>query len=225
MQKFCFEMLKKAVLVGASGLIGGELLNILLQKTEYQEVLVLVRKELPLSNPKLLQLIIDFDDLDKWEESINGHALFCCLGTTLKKTPDLKEYRKIDHDYPLKLAQIALKNNIKQYHLVSSIGANVKASGFYLRTKGETEQDIEKVNLKTLHIYQPSALSGKRKENRLMERIALAVMKVIDPLMIGGLKKYRSIPASVVARAMFKQSIKNEVGIFIHPSDKIKQLA
>jgi uncharacterized protein YbjT (DUF2867 family) len=218
-------MSKKAIIVGASGLIGGELLNILLQHPDYNEVLILVRKELPINNSKLLQLIIDFDDLDKWDSSINGHALFCCLGTTLKKTPDLNEYRKIDHDYPLKLAQLACKNNIKQYHLVSAIGANSKSSSFYTRLKGETEHDIEKVHLKTLHIYQPSILTGDRKENRLMERIAISVLKVINPLLIGGLGKYKSIAAAVVASAMYKQSIKNEVGIFIHPSDKIKQLA
>ncbi|EHQ27333.1 NAD-dependent epimerase/dehydratase family protein [Mucilaginibacter paludis] len=218
-------MLKKAVIVGASGLIGGELLNILLQNTDYQEVISISRKELPINHTKLVQLVISFDELDKWSASINGHVLFCCLGTTAKKTPDLIEYRKIDHDHPVKLAQLAHLNGIKQYHLVSALGANANSAGFYLKTKGETERDIEKIPFKTVQIYQPSLLTGNRQEKRLMERIAIAAMKVIDPLLIGGLSKYRSIPAITVARAMFKQSLKNEVGIFIHPSDKIKQLA
>lgn len=218
-------MSKKAVIVGANGLIGSELLDILLQSTDYHEVVILVRKEVDLSHPKLVQLIIKFDELDKWADAINGHVVFCCLGTTLKKTPDLNEYRKIDHDYPLKLAQIAYHNKVRHYHLVSAIGANAKSSSFYTSLKGQTEIDIEQVDLKTLHIYQPSLLTGNRQEKRTMEAIATMVMKVIDPLLIGSLKKYRSIPAQTVARAMFKQSLNNEVGIFIHPSDKIKQLA
>jgi uncharacterized protein YbjT (DUF2867 family) len=218
-------MLKKAVIVGASGLIGSELLDLLLQSSEYQEVLVLVRKELPIANSKLVQLIIDFDNLDKYTDAITGHALFSCLGTTKAITPNVEQYRKIDHDYPVQLAQIAHQNGIKQFHLVSAIGADKKASGFYLKLKGETERDIEKVGLKTLHIYQPSLLTGRTKNTRVMETVFTVLMKVIDPLLIGGLAKYRSIPAAIVARAMFKQSFKNEVGVFIHPTDKIKQLA
>jgi len=218
-------MLKKAVIVGASGLIGNELLNILLQSSDYQEVLILVRKEIPINHPKLVQLVVDFDKLDQWTDAITGHALFCCLGTTKDKTPDEPIYRKIDHDYPVQLAQIAHQNKIKQYHLVSAIGANVNSSIFYTKLKGETERDIENVGLPTLHIYQPSFLEGRQKEKRPMEKFITVIMKAINPLLIGGFAKYRSIPATTVARAMFKQSLKNEVGIFIHPTDKIKQLA
>ena len=218
-------MVNKAVIAGASGLVGGELLQLLLQETYYDEVLILVRKEISLQHKKLVQLIVDFDNLDKVRSGINGHALFCCLGSTKSKTPNLKVYRKIDHDYPVKLAQIAKQNQIPQYHLVSAIGANSKSSNFYTKMKGETEEDIQSVGLKSLHIYQPSLLTGNRKEHRLAERIATKVMKVIDPLLIGGLKKYQSISAATVARAMYKQSLNKEEGVFIHPSDHIKQLA
>jgi uncharacterized protein YbjT (DUF2867 family) len=218
-------MLKKAIIVGASGLIGSELLDILLQQSEYQEVLILVRKELPISDPKLVQLIVDFENLAQWADAITGHALFSCLGTTKAKTPDESIYRKIDHDYPLQLAQIAHRNKMKQYHLVSAIGADVNSSFFYTKLKGETERDIENVGIPTLHIYQPSFLEGRQKEKRPMEKLFTAITKAINPFLIGGLKKYKSIPAATVARAMFKQSLKNEVGIFIHPTDKIKQLA
>lgn len=218
-------MLKKAVIVGASGLIGNELLDILLQSSEYQEVLVIVRKELPVDNAKLVQLVIDFDDLDKHTEAITGHAVFCCLGTTKAKTPDEAVYRKIDHDYPVKLAQIAHQNKMKQYHLVSAIGANVNSSVFYTRLKGETERDIEQVGLTALHIYQPSFLEGRKKGERAMEGFITTLLKILNPLLIGGLKKYRSIKGETVAMAMYKQSLKNEVGVFIHPSDKINLLA
>jgi len=201
------------------------LLNILLNESYYDEVLILVRKELPVSHKKLVQLVIDFDKLDDHAAAITGHAVFCCLGSTVKKTPDLAVYRKIDHDYPLILAQLARQNDVEQYHLVSSIGANSQSSNFYTKMKGEVEEAIEKVGLNCLHIYQPSVLTGGRKESRPMERFIIGLMKVVDPLLVGGLKKYRSISAGTVARAMFNESIKKQEGVFVHASDKIKLLA
>jgi uncharacterized protein YbjT (DUF2867 family) len=223
-KKFEHQMAKKAIIAGASGLIGGLLLDILLQQPEYDEVMILVRKELALQHKKLKQQVIDFEHLADYSGMIAGNAIFCCLGSTRKKTPDLNVYRKIDHDYPLQLAQIAAKNGIDQFHLVSSLGADAASSNFYIKLKGETEEDIKKVGLKCLHIYRPSFLTGKRTENRPIERYMSVVIKFIDLLLIGGLKKYRSIPAATVARAMYKQSLKNEDGIFIHSSDNIKQL-
>jgi uncharacterized protein YbjT (DUF2867 family) len=218
-------MPNKAVIVGASGLIGSSLLELLLDSTQYDEVLALVRKELPTHHKKLVQLVIDFDKLDEYATSVTGQAIFCCLGTTRKRTPDLAVYRKIDHNHPLQLARIAKHNGIKQYHLVSALGADAKSSNFYTKMKGETENDIQGAGLKCLQIYRPSILTGHRKESRPMERFAIKLMKVIDPLLGGGLKKYRSIPAETVARAMYNQSLKYEEGVFIHSSDKIKLLA
>ena len=218
-------MSKKAIIAGASGLIGSKLLDILLQQPDYDEVFLLVRKELSVKHKKLVQLVSDFEKLDEYSNVIKGHAIFCCLGSTRKKTPDLSVYRKIDHDYPLKLAELGKQNGIEQYHLVSSIGANSKSSNFYTKMKGETEDDIKKTGLKTLHIYEPSFLTGDRIEYRPVERIASILMKIIDPLLIGALRKYRSIPAQTVAMAMFNESKKNEEGVFVHHSDKIKLLA
>jgi len=218
-------MSNKAVIAGASGLIGSKLLNILLLDSYYDEVLILVRKELPVSHKKLVQLVIDFDKLEDHAAAITGHAIFCCLGSTVKKTPDLTVYRQIDHDYPLRLAQLARQNGVDQYHLVSSIGANSQSSNFYTRMKGETEADIEKAGVKYLHIYRPSFLVGTRNESRPRERFFLALMKLINPLLVGSLKNYRSIPAETVARAMFNESTKKQEGVFVHASDKIKLLA
>ncbi len=223
--KLSHTVSKKAIIAGASGLIGSKLLDILLQHPDYDEILVLVRKELPISHKKLVQLIVDFDRLDEYAASINGYALFCCLGSTQKKTPDLSIYRKIDHDYPLKLAQLAKQNGVDQYHLVSALGANSKSSNFYTKMKGETEEDIQRVGVKCLHIYEPALLTGNRKEYRLAEKILTPLMKVLDPLLLGSWKKYRSIPAETVAMAMYKQSLQNGEGVFIHSSDKIKLLA
>lgn len=218
-------MAYKAVLAGATGLIGSELLKILLAEAAYDQILVIARKSTGISDPKLRELIIDFNELDDYTAEITGHTIFCCLGTTRKKTPDKAVYRKIDHDYPVKLAQLGALNGVEQYHLVSAIGANSHSSSFYIRFKGETEEDIKQLGIKSVHIYQPSFITGDRKEFRLMEKLFVGLSFVLDPLLFGSLKKYRSIPAKTIAQAMFNQSIKNNEGIFTYPSDKIKELA
>jgi len=215
----------KAVIAGASGLIGGLLLEQLLDQEGYAEVLVLVRKKLNIQHQKLKQLIVDFDHLDDYENQINGHALFCCLGTTKSKTPDENTYRKIDHDYPVQLAKIGAKNSMQQYHLVSALGADSHSKIFYTRLKGETEEDIKRIRIDSIHIYQPSLLVGNRHEKRTAERFVMVLAKWIDPLLVGSLKKYRSINAATVAKAMVHQSLKNKPGIFTYPSDQIKNLA
>lgn len=214
-------MAYKAIIAGASGLIGSNLVNILLEAPQYAEVLVIVRKELPIQHKKLVQLVINFDELDKHAAAITGHAIFSCLGTTKAQTPDKDQYRKIDHDYPLQLAQLAKQNGVEQFHVVTAIGANKNSSTFYLKLKGELEDELQKLGLKTLHIYQPAMLMGERERSRLLEKIATGVFKVIDPLLVGGLKKYRSVKGSTVANAMFKKSLESATGTFIYTSDKI----
>lgn len=218
-------MAYKAVLAGATGLIGSELLTILLAEPVYEQILVITRKSTGIVHSKLKEFIVDFDKLDDYATEINGHAIFSCLGTTLKKTPDKAIYRKIDHDYPVKLAQLGAQNSVNQYHLVSSIGADSQSSNYYIRFKGETEEDVKQSGVKSIHIYQPSFIAGDRKEFRLSEKILVGLSFVINPLLIGPLKKYRSIQAKTIARAMFNQSIKNLEGTFVYPSDKIKELA
>ncbi|WP_121808321.1 oxidoreductase [Mucilaginibacter kameinonensis] len=218
-------MAKKAVIAGSSGLIGSHLLQILLEQAYYDEVLILVRKKLSLQHHKLTQLVIDFEQPETYQKELTGHALFCCLGSTKKKTPDLTIYRKIDHDYPLLMARLAKQNGIEQYHLVSSIGADINGVNFYTKTKGETEADISAVGVPAVHIYRPSFLVGDRQESRPMEKLVNGLMKVVNPLLFGSWKKYRSIAASTVATAMYQQSIKNAAGVFIYESDNIKQLS
>ena len=223
---FCkkFTLAKKAIIVGASGLIGSNLLQILLEEDYYDQVVILVRRELPVKHEKLTQLIIDFDKLSDYSGQINGHAIFSCLGTTMSQTPDKNEYRKIDHDYPLHLAQLALQNGVKQFHLVSAVGADAKSSTFYLRLKGETEQDIAKVGLPSLYIYQPSMLKGRKDKVRFGESFFNGLMTVVDPLLFGGLKKFHSIDAADVARAMYNQSTDNETGKFKYQYNDIIKL-
>jgi nucleoside-diphosphate-sugar epimerase len=109
-------MAKKAIIAGASGLIGSNLLQQLLDGNNYTEVLILVRKKIPIKHKKLTQQVLDLDQLDNHADKLTGHAIFSCLGTTLKQTPDKVMYRKIDHDYPIRLAQLAQKNGVQHLH-------------------------------------------------------------------------------------------------------------
>lgn len=220
-----YTYMRKAILAGATGLIGSELLKIILENSDYQEVVCISRNEVPVQNKKLVQLIINFDDLDKHVTALNGDVFFCCLGTTRNQTPNKNQYRQIEYGYPVKLGEIAKANHVKQYHYVSSIGADANTSNFYLKNKGEAETALTNLNLPSLHIYQPSALTGKRAQSRPLDGVISMVIKAINPLLVGKFEKYRSIAASTVASAMYKQSLTAETGLFIHPSDHIKKLA
>lgn len=214
-----------ALILGASGLIGGELLKLLLKDATFRKVIIIVRKELPIEHEKLEQIVADFSTIEAQKHPLKTDVVFSCLGSTKKKTPDKKEYYKIDHDYPLLIARLALENGASSFHLVSSLGANYSSSGFYLRMKGETERDLKALGYPDIHIYQPSLLTGERKEKRGLEAFGSYIMQIINPLLIGSLKKYQSIPGKTVALAMCKQALLKSQGTHIYTSDKIKQIA
>lgn len=212
---------KKAILLGASGLIGTHLLSLLLNSSTYDQVLILVRKELNIQHPKLRQLIVDFELLNQYAHEIKGDVVFCCLGTTKSKTPDPAQYRKIDLQYPVDVAWMAQSNGAEQYHLISALGANRNSSIFYSKLKGEAEHEIKAVPFKAIHIYQPSLLDGDRKESRSGEHTMIRIMHILNPLLIGPLKKYRSIQVSKVAMAMFRKSTEEHKGIYTYTSEEI----
>jgi len=215
---------QKAIIVGASGSIGNQVLKQLLTNEGYSEVLILVRKDIGIQHPKLQQLILNFEEINKYSAQITGDVVFCCLGTTKSQTPDEVEYKKIDYQYPLDVAWIAQTNGAKSYHLISAIGANKDSSTFYIRTKGEVERDLKAVPFESIYIYRPSLLDGERKEKRTVEKISNAVMKVINPLLFGGMKKYRSIKVETVANAMIQNSFATKNGIFVYESDQIQEI-
>lgn len=214
----------EAIITGATGLIGNDLLHLLLDHPAYTKVTTIVRKEIPLQHPKLVQLVADFNRLENHQEDIKGDVVFCALGTTKSKTPDQEQYRKIDYQYPLDIAFIAQQNGISQYHLVSALGANEKSAIFYSKLKGELERDLKSIPFKSVHIYRPSLLDGSRKEYRSAEHFMIGLMRFLNPLLIGGLKKYRSIKIEKVSSAMLKQSLKPLDGIFTYNSDEIEEL-
>lgn len=218
-------MQKSAIIFGATGLIGGQLLRLLLDNPVYGKVIAVVRRDMGINHPKLTQLIADYQSINDVKEYLLADDVFCCLGTTRKKTPDMKAYYQVDHDYPLAAAKITKKNGAKAFVLVSAIGANPDSRNFYLRMKGEVERDIQAVGFEHLHVFRPSLLTGRRKEKRCLETASEILFSLVNPLLIAGLRRYRSIPAAAVAKAMDGAAQRQARGTFIYYWNTIKNLA
>jgi len=217
-------MTRVAIIAGSSGLVGHALLRQLCDDPSYEKIISLVRSPGKYNHEKIEEIIIDFDRLALFEHKLKGDILFSCLGTTRNKTPDRSSYYRIDHDYPVQLAALAQKNGVEQVHIISSIAANAASGSFYIRMKGETERDIAAIPFRSVHIYRPSFLSGNREEKRLLEQWGLKVFRMVRPLLTGRFKKYRSIDAAVVARAMVRNAAGNSQGINIYESDIIQDI-
>lgn len=215
---------KIAIIVGASGLIGSLLLHILLENDYYQKIVVLVRKDLGIKHPKLEQHCIDFDKIDSYKDVVVGNDLYCCLGTTIKTAGSQQAFRKVDLDYPVMLAQLAKENNVKQFLIVTSMGANTGSLVFYMRTKGECEEAIRSIGIDSVSVFRPASLIGERKEYRLSEAITIPVLKVLSLFFVGGFRKYRPISARQVAKAMFEIAQKDTTGYSVYESDQIQAI-
>lgn len=214
-----------AIILGSSGLVGGHLLDLLLQSKKYSHVKVFVRRPLDKKHQKLEQIVTDFSDMKKLEELITADVLFSCLGSTKKKTPDKKDYIFVDKTIPETFIEMAALKGLQQLHLVSAIGADSNSTIFYNQLKGELEDIVKQKQIPSIHIYQPSLIMGNRNEFRLGECIASALFKLLNPLMAGSLKKYRSIAASTIAEAMYQVSLNSRNGIYTYTTEKIKELA
>lgn len=195
--------MKRAVVVGGSGLVGGHLIAQLLADPAYSHVVSLGRRELPgLTHPKLEQRVIDFDRLDATIGAFQADAVFCCLGTTIRAAGSREAFRKVDYTYPLEVAKLARQVGVTQFLLVTAIGASSTSPSFYLRTKGELERDVGRLGFPNLQIFRPSFLLGARAEARPLENVAMPIFRILAPVMIGPLRAFRPIDASEVARQM-----------------------
>ena len=205
---------KKAIIFGASGFVGNYILEGLLNDPDYDQVTVVVRKNLNLSHPKLVTLIGDYHSLPSLKDQIVADEVFISLGTTKKNTPDQKIYYEVDHDYPVLATQIAKEKGAKSVFLVSAVGPDAGSSIFYVRTKGETERDVVAQDLLHTHIFRPSMIMGDRQESRPMEKIFIKLFSLLNPLLIGPAQKYRGIKAKDIAKAMLSAAKK--------PAGKVK---
>ncbi len=216
-----------AVVLGASGLTGGLLVNELLNDKDYKTVRVLVRKTLAIIHPKLQQQIVDFSNKEDLSKKIGeGDVIFSCIGTTQKKVEgDKNLYEKIDHDIPVNAAEAGISHHFKKFLIISSVGANENSSNFYLRLKGKTENSLKSFPFESLSIFQPSLLNGKRKETRVTEQIAETVMDLLSFLLLGPLQKYRAIGADNVARAMVYESKQDKTGVHYYYYGEMMDMA
>ncbi len=200
----------KAAVIGASGLIGGHIVNILAKQDHFQEVVILVRKNIPVSSPKIRQVIVDFEDYKQFQQAMEGcEIVFCSVGTTQAKVKgDMQAYRKVDYDIPVNAARFASDLGCRHFLLVSSVGADANSSNFYLKLKGEVENEISAFVLPAFSVFRPSMLLGQRSEFRLGERIGQFLMKALSFLIPS---KYKPIEAADVALAMVNASLKPSI--------------
>lgn len=217
--------MKTALIIGSTGLIGTQLLELLLESTVYEKVIVFVKRDSGIQHPKLTQHIIAFDKPETYKELVIGDDFFCTIGTTIKNAKSQDAFRKVDFEYPKAFATMALQNDVKQFFLISSLDALSSSTNFYLKTKGEIEDFLENCPFESTIILRPSLLLGKRKEFRLGEKIGAFFMKTFSFLFIGNLKKYKTIESKDVAKAMFHIAQQNYKGFHIIESDSIQEIA
>ncbi|MEO0525589.1 MAG: nucleoside-diphosphate sugar epimerase [Bacteroidota bacterium] len=193
---------KTAILLGATGLTGTFLTHILLGDHRYVKVKSFSRSPIGFSHPKLEEYLVDVLELKNNEGDFIGDEVFCCVGTTKDKTPNKNAYKKIDYGIPVSAARLCKDKNMKTFIVISSLGADAKSPVFYNRTKGEMEEEVIGLQVAKTHILRPSLISGSRKERRVGEWLAKQMMKAVDPLLLGSLKKYRSIGPNAIAKSM-----------------------
>lgn len=216
--------MKTALLVGATGLVGGHVLEQLLEDTYFDKVIVLTRKTLGSNHPKLKEVIVNFDQLENYKSDIKADIVFCCLGTTIKTAGSQEAFKKVDYEYPLRVAEIAKQNGTSSFLIITALGSAKSSIIFYNRVKGEVEEAIGKLNFDAFHILQPSLIIGERKDSRMGEGLAQKLSPVYDTLMFGPLTKYKSIKAEQIAKAMIHYSKSETKGIMRHESGELQKV-
>ncbi|WP_281987899.1 nucleoside-diphosphate sugar epimerase [Aquimarina aggregata] len=217
-------MSKTAIILGATGLTGSILLKMLIADIRYHKIKLFSRKSCGITHPKIEEHLIDMLQLRDQAEKFTADEVFCCIGTTNAKTPNKELYHQIDYGIPVSAARLCKTNTINTLIIVSALGANPESRIFYNRTKGEMEKAVLEFDISKTHILQPSLIAGKRNEKRFGEYFFKIVMKIMNPLFLGPLKKYRSIhPETIVSAMIWLANHEfNEQKIV---SDKIKALA
>ncbi len=212
-----------ATLIGATGLIGNYLLEELLKDDFYHTVRILIRRPLEITHPRLEKKLVDFSDAESFRLALEGSdVVFCAIGTTQKKVNGDKEaYRKVDYDIPVNAARFCKMTGCEKFVLVSSVGANSKSNNFYLHLKGEVEDAVTAVGLKSVHIMRPSVLLGDRKEFRLGEKISKGIMSAFSLLIPA---RYKPIHGRQVALAMLAAAKRRNEGIHTYHYTEIKTI-
>jgi len=212
---------RSALVAGATGLIGRRLLSVLADAGHYSRIHALVRRPVDMAAPAVAQLV-DFDHLDQSADAIGPvDDVYCALGTTIRKAGSQQAFRRVDYDHVLAVGQLGLRLGARCMLLVSSLGADPDARGFYLRVKGETEAALQGLHLPGLAIFRPSLLQGQRDEFRLGEEIGNVAMKIFSPVIPG---RYKAVSDIVLANAMLAVAEAGVSGVRVIESDEIRRL-
>jgi uncharacterized protein YbjT (DUF2867 family) len=209
-----------AIIAGGTGLIGSQLLKLLLSSNRYNKVISITRSRIEVEDPKLEQREIDFQKIHAVLDGVKADDVFCCLGTTIAKAGSKENFYQVDFYYPFLLAKTGFNLGATQYFLISALGANKDSSIYYNRVKGEIEEAISSVGFETFHIFRPSLLLGPRKEKRLGEEAAKTFYKYFGLLIPN---KYKAIEASTVARSMLHFASLEQKGTYIHESKEMQK--
>lgn len=216
---------KTALVAGATGLVGGHVLQTLLADAEYDRVVAVGRRPLRFEHAKLTAVVVDFDRLAESAAALEADHVYCCLGTTIKAAGSQAAFRKVDHDYVVALAKAGRAGGAERFMLVSAVNADAGSRVFYSRVKGEAERDVSALGYAAVHIFRPSFLLGERQENRPGEKIGIGLFHLVEPALGGPLRKYRSVQAADVARAMVAAAKTGPAGVHRYVFDDIVRLA
>ncbi len=212
--------MRTAILAGATGLVGNELLKLLLQQEEYTKIQVMTRRPLKMVHPKMKKQVVDFDRLDQYLLDGEVNDAFCCLGTTMNQAGSQVAFAKVDFEYIVSFARKARESGAKRLVVVSSMGADPQSSIFYNRVKGKTEEALKAMNFDTLIIMRPSLLVGQRDKKRFGEEVARIMLSLFGFLIPD---RYKAIRAEQVARKMMETALTTDKGITILESDQIRK--
>ncbi len=194
---------KTAIILGATGLTGSYLLDILLKSNDYEKIKVFTRRSVQKQHPKLEETICNLLNLRQYADVFTADEIFCCIGTTKAKTPDKVLYHQIDFGIPIMAAELAEKNKTGSFIVISAIGADKNSRIFYSRTKGEMEEVVLQKNIPNILIFRPSIIFGKRNEKRWFEEMGLFFIRMLQVFFIGKLKNYKSIHAKDLAETLY----------------------
>jgi uncharacterized protein YbjT (DUF2867 family) len=214
---------RKAVVVGATGLIGSQLVKQLIENSCYSEIRILGRRNIDIQHEKIRFYQVDMDQLQKHASLFEVEDVFCCLGSTIKKAGSQENFKKVDL-YMVIAAAKATEQYAQQFIMVSSLGAKADSWNFYLKTKGEAEKSVLAMNIPSIYILRPSILFGDRKEKRGGEKMGIYFMKFFSPVMIGPLKKFRGNKDTSVAKIMIQCALSGKKGKYIYESTDIEQM-
>lgn len=215
---------RSALILGATGLVGSHCVDLLLNDPRYSSVRIIGRRSLGISNPRLKERITELERMEAEVDLFAVDDVFCCLGTTIKKAGSQEAFSRVDVEYPTRAAKLAAKAGARRFLVVSALGANARSRIFYNRAKGQMEEQVRRATGGVVWIMRPGLLVGERPEPRMGELVGEAVLRILKPVMIGSMRRYRAIKARDVAKAMITLANSSGAGGSIE-SDEIFTIA